>query len=150
MAPQALKSEPTLNVRAAVMAAGQRQWRRGEEHPLAAQGMHAGKEGGQRMETSMMGLRARTTGRGALHGGIHLMLHPSGGTDIAVPGRLLHALAATSPCDRSSRWAKRRGAKRQVRFPFNGIRFLRPGSEAYACDRERSNERDNKAVGAEE
>ena len=145
MAPQALKSEPTLNMRAAVMAAGQRQRRRGEEHPLAAQGMHAGEEGGQRMETSMMGLRARTTGRGALHGGIHLMLHPSGGTDITVPWRLLHALAATSPRERSGR-----GAKRKVGFPFNGVRFLCPGSRACACDRERSNQRDNKPVGVEE
>ena len=145
MAPQALKSESTLNMRAAVMAAGQRQRRRGEEHALATEGMHTGEEGGQRMETSMMGRRARTTGGVALHGRIHLMLHLSGGADIAVPGRLLHALAAASPPDRSGR-----GSKRKVCFPFNGIRFLRPGSEAYACDRERSHERDNKAVGAEE
>ena len=145
MALQALKSESTLNMRAAVMAAGQRQRRRGEEHSLATEGMHAGEEGGQRMETSMMGRRAMPTGRGAMHGRNHLMLHLSGGTDIAVPGRLLHALAAASPRDRSGR-----GAKRKVCFPFNGIRFLRPGSEAYACDRERSNERDNKPVGAEE
>jgi len=55
MALQALKSEPALNMRAAVMAAGQRQRRWGEEHPLAAQGMHTGEEGGQRMETSMVG-----------------------------------------------------------------------------------------------
>ena len=101
MALQALKSKPTLDMRAAVVAAGQRQRRRGEEHPLAAEGMHAGEEGGQRMEASMVSLRARTTGRRALHGRNHLMLHLSGGTDIAVPGRLLHALAATSPRERS-------------------------------------------------
>ena len=80
-----------------------------------------------------------------MHGGIHLMLHLRGGTDIAVPWRLLHALAATSSRERSAR-----GAKRKVRFPFHWIRFLRPGRQACACDRERSNERDNKPVGAEE
>jgi hypothetical protein len=145
MALQALKSESTLNMRAAVVAAGERQRRRGEEHPLTAQGMHAGEEGGQRMEASVVSLRARTTGRRALHGRIHLMLHLRGGTDIAVPWRLLHALAATSPCERSGR-----GAKRNIRFPFHRVRFLRPDSQAYACDRERSNECDNKPVGAEE